>query len=50
MKKESKSKHGYDPWEGPYVIAQVNDNGTVRLIIGKVTDTVNIRHLKPYKE
>jgi hypothetical protein len=37
------------PYEGPYKIQQVNTNGTVRLKMGPVTDTVNIRRLQPYK-
>jgi hypothetical protein len=31
------------PYKGPYLIQQVNTNGTVRLKMGAVTDTVNIR-------
>ena len=30
------------PYEGPYKIRQVNDNGTVKIKMGKVIDTVNI--------
>ena len=37
------------PYKGPYVILQVNTNGTVRLRMGAVTDTVNIRRIHPYK-
>lgn len=44
------SKFSEDPWKGPYLITQVNDNGTVRVQMGKVTDTVNIRNIKPFKE
>jgi hypothetical protein len=44
------SKFSEDPWKGPYTIEKVNDNGTVRLRMGKVTDTVNIRNVKPFKE
>lgn len=44
------SKFSEDPWKGPYQIQQVNDNGTVRLKMGKVTDRVNVRNIKPYKE
>ena len=46
---EVKSKYAKNPWEGPYTIVQVNDNGTVRLRMGAVTDTINIRLLKPYR-
>jgi hypothetical protein len=35
-------KFGEDPWQGPYPIIQVNDNGTVRLQMDKVIDTVDI--------
>jgi hypothetical protein len=37
------------PYEGPYKIVQVNTNGTVRLQMGAVLDTVNIRRLQPFK-
>jgi transposase InsO family protein len=38
------------PYSGPHSIIQVNTNGTVRLRIGAVTDTVNIRRLTPHKD
>jgi hypothetical protein len=44
------SEFSEDPWKGPYTITKVNDNGTVKLIMGKVTDTVNIRNIKPFWE
>ena len=47
---DTKSKYGEDPWKGPFKIRKVYDNGTVRLQMGAVTDTVNIRLLKPYRE
>jgi hypothetical protein len=37
------------PYEGPYLVQQVNTNGTLRLKMGAVTDTVNIRQIVPYK-
>ena len=43
-----KAKYAGDPWQGPYQITAVNDNGTVRYKKGAVTDTINIRQLKPY--
>jgi hypothetical protein len=43
------SKFSEDPWKGPYTITKVNDNVTVKLIMGKVTDTVNIRNIKPFQ-
>lgn len=44
------AKFGEDHWQGPYPIIQVNNNGTVRLQMNKVIDTVNIRNIKPFKE
>ena len=38
------------PCEGPCRIRQINDNGTVKIKMGKVIDTVNIQRLKPFKE
>ena len=43
------TKFSQDPYDGPYNIVQVNTNGTVRLQMGAVTDTVNICLLKPHK-
>ena len=37
------------PYKGPYLVTQVNTNGTVHLKIGPVMDTVNIRYMHPYK-
>jgi putative transposase len=37
------------PYKGPYIITRVNENGTVRLKMGAVTDTVNIRRIHPFK-
>jgi hypothetical protein len=37
------------PYSGPYHITQVNTNGTVRLKINAVMDTVNIRCIDPFK-
>jgi hypothetical protein len=36
------------PYQGPYSITQVNENGTVRMMIKNVEDTINIRRLTPY--
>ena len=51
LRVQDESKYGSDPWKGPYTILRVNNNGTVRLqLTPNVTDTVNIRLLKPYHE
>jgi len=38
------------PYSGPHAIVKVNTNGTVRLQIGAIVDTVNIRRLHTYKD
>jgi len=50
IKDAESTKYSKPPWQGPYVITQVNDNGTVRIRKGSVTDTVNIRQIKPFHE
>jgi transposase InsO family protein len=46
----TKSKYGQNPYEGPYQVLRVNDNGTVQMRMGAIIDTVNIRLIKPYRE
>ena len=41
-------KFGVNPYTGPYTIETVNDNGTVALRRGAVSQTYNIRNIKPY--
>ena len=36
------------PYQGPFNILKVNDNGTVCLMVKSVEDTCNIRRLIPY--
>ena len=37
------------PYSGPHTIKEVfNNNGTVRMKVGHVTDTYNIRQIHPY--
>ncbi len=38
------------PYSGPHQIIKVNNNGTVRLQMGAVLDTVNIRRIDPYRD
>ena len=38
------------PYFRPHEIKKVNENGTVQLQMGAVTDTINIRRLYPYKD
>ena len=49
MRKGTENKYEA-PFSGPHVILKVNTNGTVRLPVGSVTDTINIRRIEPYKE
>jgi NADH:ubiquinone oxidoreductase subunit len=46
--KPTLSKFGSNPWEGPFQILKVNNNGTVCLRKGVVIETVNIRQIQPY--
>ena len=47
---EDHSANKYEkPYKGLYTIHRVNTNGTVHLQMDAVTDTVNIRHIHPYK-
>ena len=48
--RQEKNKYNHVPWEGPYKILRVHDNGTVRLRRGITDQTVNIRLLKPYTQ
>ena len=47
---DNKPKFGQDPFEGPFRVVQVYDNGTIRIRKKRVEDTVSIRLVKPYKE
>lgn len=43
-------KFGTNAYKGPYTITAINNNGTVRLQIGPVQQTYNIRNIHPYHE
>ena len=49
LKRGTENKYE-SPYSGPHDILKVNNNGTVRLMVKKVTDTYNIRRLIPYHE
>ena len=38
------------PYTGPHTVERVHNNGTVRIRRGHVTETVNIRRIRPYFE
>ena len=48
VKQDQLTKYGTTQYKGPYTIIKVNDNGTVRIRMGNVFDTYNIRQIKPY--
>ena len=41
-------KYGHIRWLGPYRVLRNNNNGTLRLQMGAVSENINIRKLKPY--
>ena len=49
LRKGTENKYE-QPYSGPHTILQVNTNGTVRLRVGAVTDTINIRRIEPYTQ
>ena len=49
IKNEQSTKYGTDAYSGPYTVTKVNDNGTVRISMGVVSDTFNIRNVHPYQ-
>ena len=50
QKVENNTKYGGPEYEGPYVITDVYDNGTVRIRKNTFIDTINIWQIKPYKD
>lgn len=49
LKKGTENKYE-TPYDGPFTILQVNDNGTVSLKVKSTIDTYNIRRLYPYTD
>ena len=47
LKRGNENKYE-SPYQGPYEVLEVRDNGTVRLKVNSVTDTYNIRRLVPF--
>ena len=48
VKNEQKTKYGQDAYQGPWTVTHVNNNGTVKIKKGIVSDTINIRNIHPY--
>ena len=50
LKNAWKTKFNQNAFLDPYVVTAVRDNVTVEVRKGRITDTLNIRNLSPYKE
>ena len=48
IKNSFSAKYAKISYKGPYPVTAVNYNGTVRVQMGKVSDTFNIRNVAPY--
>ena len=48
IKQDTRIKYGTDAYTGPHVVTEVRDNGTLRVNMGTVEDTYNIRNIVPY--
>ena len=49
VKQDQQRKYGSDPFLGPYEVMEVRNNGTLRIRMGRITDTWNIRNVHPYR-
>ena len=50
LRNDDLAKFQSNPWEGPFRIAAVKDNGNVRVDKGSTIEPFNVRLLKPYIE
>ena len=54
IKTEQSRKYGRNPYEGPYEVIEVRNNGSLRLkkLIGRgaIFETYNLRNVVPYEE
>ena len=51
IKRHLESKYGSgNPYSEPMLVTQINDNGTIRYSDGKISDTINMRNVHPYRE
>ena len=48
IKNEHSTKYGNTAYSGPYTVTSVNDNGTLHVKKGIVTDVINIRNAHLY--
>ena len=47
FKRRKNSKHKLE-FMGPFLVTQIDDNGTVRFQKGIINDATNIRRMKPF--
>ena len=54
VKTEQSRKYGKNPYQGPYEVVKINNNGSVRvktlMTQGAVYQTYNIRNMCPFEE
>eukprot|EP00957_Ditylum_brightwellii_P202601 15330880-Ditylum_brightwellii.AAC.1 len=50
VKGDRSSKFGNYAYKGPYEIVEANNNGTIKIRKGYVTDIFNIKNIKPHNE
>ena len=48
VKGDHSAKYANVAYKGPYTVTAVNNNGTVRVDMGIITDVINIRNVHPY--
>ena len=48
VKNEQSTKYGKDAYNSPWTIQEVQDNGTVKISKGPVSDVFNIQNITPY--
>ena len=48
IKNEQSTKYSNTTYSGPYTVTSVNDNGTLYIKKGIVTDVINIRNVHSY--
>ena len=48
VKAKQNQKYGVQSYLGPYIVRTVNNNGTLRIDDGIISDVYNIRNVTPY--
>ena len=50
IKQDQQAKYANIAYKGPYTVTAVNNNGTVRVDMGIVSNMYNIRQIHPYRQ